>query len=221
RAGGGFTGRANSCHAVGDPGMPLAEAAGRITAYAEAHAIPPRAQTIAGSAQEAGLRGLGWTDTYVPTDVLAARLTDLLAHRDRDPRVGVTETLAVEWWNAYQESRPNDADPALLRMILDGQPPRAFAGATELDGGPLVTIGRGHLSGDWLGVASVWTRPEHRRRGWATAAIVALGHWGARRGARSVYLQVDAANSGALTAYARLGFTRHHGYVYLTPVRRR
>ncbi len=217
RAGGGFTGRANSCHAVGDPGMPLDRAADRIVAYAAANAITPRAQTIAGSGEEAGLRALGWTDTDIPTDVLAARLSDLLTGRDRDPRVTVTANLAVEWWRAYHESRPNNADPALLRMILDGPPPRAFTGVADPDGDGLLSIGRGHLSGDWLGVASVWTRPAHRQQGWATAAIVSLGHWGARRGARYGYLQVDAANSGALTAYARLGFTRHHGYVYLTP----
>ena len=38
RSGGGFTGRANSCHAVGDPGMPVSAAAARIVAYAYATA---------------------------------------------------------------------------------------------------------------------------------------------------------------------------------------
>ena len=79
RAAGGFTGRANSCLAVGDPGVPSAAAADRIVAYAGEHGIAPRAQVITGSAEEQALRALGWVDTYVPTDVLAARLADLLA----------------------------------------------------------------------------------------------------------------------------------------------
>ncbi len=81
----------------------------------------------------------------------------------------------------------------------------------------MVAIARGHLSGPWLGLASIWTDPEHRRRGLATAMMRALGHWAARRGARYGYLQVAAQNTGAVAAYERLGFRRHHAYRYLTP----
>ena len=98
-------------------------------------------------------------------------------------------------------------------MLLDGNPPRAFGSAGE----PIFAIARGHLSGDWLGLVSIWTRPDRRRQGWATRLTVALGHWAARRGARYAYLQVDVANQAALTSYQRLGFTRHHGYLYLAP----
>ena len=47
--------------------------------------------------------------------------------------------------------------------------------------------------------------------------MIALGHWAARRGARYGYLQVASANSEAITAYQRLGFSRHHRYRYLKP----
>ena len=47
--------------------------------------------------------------------------------------------------------------------------------------------------------------------------MTALGHWAARRGARYGYVQVDRGNQAALAAYARLGFARHHGYLYLAP----
>jgi ribosomal protein S18 acetylase RimI-like enzyme len=215
RSAGGFTGRANSCLAVGDPGMPWARAADRIVAYAEEHGIEPRAQVIGGSREEAALRALGWVECYVPTDVLAVRLADLLAGAPPRAGVRVVEELEPSWWAAYQQSRPNSADPALLRMILDGNPPRAFASAD--DDRAAFAIARGHLSGDWLGLASIWTREDQRREGWATAMMSALGHWGARRGARYGYLQVAAANRDAITAYQRLGFLTHHGYRYLTP----
>lgn len=215
RAGGGFTGRANSAHAVGDPGMALDAAADRIVAYAAANGIDPLAQVVDGGAPEAALRAIGWGDAYVATDVLAVRLADLLGWAPPDPRARVVEDLEVGWWNAYGESRPNNADPGLLRLVLAGHQPRAFAstGAVERPS----AIGRGHLSGAWLGYAALWTRPGYRRQGLATAVLGRLGHWAARRGARYAYLQVAAANADARAAYARLGFRRHHGYRYLAP----
>ena len=129
RAAGGFTGRGNSCLAVGDPGLPLPTAAARIVRYAAEHGIPPWAQVITGSPEEQGLVALGWHPTYVPTDVLVARLGDFLGETLPDPQVQVSEQLDEDWERGYDESRPNHADPDLLRMILDGQPPRAFASA--------------------------------------------------------------------------------------------
>ena len=215
RAGGGFTGRANSCLAVGDPGLSVAKAADRIRAFAAAHGIEPRAQVVQGSGPEAALRGLGWVDGYVPTDVLAVRLADFLGTAPPPSGVRVTEQLEVPWWDAYGESRPNDADPGLLRLILAGHPPQAFGSAGDPDAP--AAIGRGHLSGDWLGYAALWTRPEHRRRGLASGIMRALGHWAARRGARYAYLQVATANTDARAAYGRLGFRPHHHYRYLVP----
>ncbi len=220
RAGAGFTGRANACLAVGDPGLPMAEAAARVVAYAEEHGIAPRAQVIDGSPEEAQLRALGWVDCYVPTDVLAVRLADLLTDRPAPAGVRVVEELRPSWLAAYQRSRPNSADPEVLRMILDGQPPRAFASVADQAGEERerpFAIARGHLSGDWLGLASIWTHPDRRRQGWATAMMRALGHWAARRGARYGYLQVATANTEAITGYERLGFVGHHRYLYLTP----
>jgi predicted GNAT family acetyltransferase len=80
-----------------------------------------------------------------------------------------------------------------------------------------LAIARGHLSGDWLGYAAIWTRPGHRRQGWAGRMMAVLGHWAARRGARYAYLQVATANEAARSAYERMGFVLHHHYRYLAP----
>ena len=216
RAGGGFTGRANSALAVGDPGLELPEAAERVVAYSRAHGISPWAQVIVGSDVEQGLLALGWQPAYVVTDVLVCRLTTLLGDDLPDDRVLVEDALTDAWSQAYGRSRPNDADPEILRMILDGHPPRAFASVAGPGGWRTrIAIARGHVSDPWLGIASVWTDPAHRRQGLATAMMRALGHWAARRGGRYAYLQVAQENVGAHDAYERLGFVLHHSYRYL------
>jgi ribosomal protein S18 acetylase RimI-like enzyme len=215
RAGGGFTGRANSCLAVGDPHLPVVDAAGRVLRYALEHGIPGWVQVIAGSQPEQELRKIGWRDVYVASDVLVCRLADLLGDALPDPRVRVVEDLEPEWTAAYVLSRPTAAEPALLRKLLESDPPRAFASVEQE--GRLTAIGRGHVSSDWLGVTTVWTAPDSRRRGWAGLIMNALGHWAARLGARHVYLQVAVENEPARHAYEQAGFTRHHRYLYLRP----
>lgn len=213
RAAAGFTGRANSCLAVGDPGVPVAEAAERIVTYAARHGARPWAQVVAGSEQEEGLRALGWRDVYVATDVLVARLSGLLEGTDPHPSVAVDETLPAEWERTYQVSRPNATNPTVVRRLLESGAPHAYASVLRPRG--LIAIGRGHVWDDWLGLAAIWTAAEHRRQGWAAAILAGLGHWGARRGARHAYLQVATDNEGARRAYEPLGFRRHHGYRYL------
>ena len=221
RAGCGFTGRANSCHAVGDPGVSMPEAAERIIAFAIDHEIPALAQVIEGAPEEQALRDLDWVGAHQPTVVLVSRLADFLAGRPADPVVQIRDRLQADWELAYQCSRPTSADPGIVQMILDGSPPRAFAavaGEAADDCGDLVAIARGHQSGDWLGLSSIWTRPDHRQRGLATAMMATLGHWAARQGARYVYVQVATVNQAGIATYTRLGFAPHHRYLYLTPI---
>jgi GNAT superfamily N-acetyltransferase len=214
----GFTRRANSCHAVGDPAMSIKQAAEQIIGFAVIHDIPALAQVIEGSPEERALQRLGWVSTDQPTAVFTNRLADLLEGRPAESMAEITETLQPNWEQAYQCSRPDSVGRDIVRMILNGNPPRAFAAVTGR-GPELVAIARGHRKDDWLGVAPIWTRSDHRRRGLATAMIAALGHWAARRGARYCYVQVATVNGPATAAYRRLGFVPHHSYRYLAPPR--
>jgi len=215
RSGGGFTGRANSCLAVGDPGLPLELALDRVVTHAAEHGIPVRVQVVEGSDEERALRRLGWVETYVRTAVLVVRLSTWLGEEALDGQVEVAEEWTPAWEEAYHRSRPSAADPALVRWILTSAPPRAFAGLPH--GGRLVSIGRGQVARDWVGFSAVWTDPEHRGHGMATRVMRSLGHWAARLGARSGYVQVEAENEAALRTYERLGFLPHHRYLYLAP----
>ena len=182
----------------------------------------PLAQLIEGSAEEQALQRLGWVVTDHPTVVLTSRLADFLEGRPAEGAAKITETLKPTWEEAYHRSRPNSADPAIVRMILEGNPPRAFAAVTgegRDDHSELIAMARGHRNEDWLGLASIWTRSAHRRRGLATAMMAALGHWAARQGARYAYLQVATVNQPGIAAYRSLGFIHHHAYRYLAPAR--
>ena len=167
RAAGGFTGRANSCHAVGDPGVPIQQAAERIITFAAAHLITPMAQVIEGSPEEQALRDLGWIERSTslqwssslawPNSCVIGLVIPLCRSSKRSK---------PEWEQAYQQSRPNSADPDVVRMILNGNPPRAFAtvaGERADDHPEPVAIARGHRSESWLGLASIWTIADHRR----------------------------------------------------------
>jgi GNAT superfamily N-acetyltransferase len=216
RAAQGFTRRANSCLAVGEPGLQPAAAAERIMGYAIDHQIPPLAQVVLGSPAEDRLRALGWEQKGGRRDVLAGRLGDLLGQQRADAAVPVTDDLEEPWWQAYRSGWPTTAPADAVRGVLTS----SLAGFARVDeGSRVVAIGRGFVHEGWLGVGPVWTAPERRRRGLATRVVRALGHWGARKGARNVLVHV-AGQGAAGQAGRRLGLVEHHGYVFLAPARR-
>jgi ribosomal protein S18 acetylase RimI-like enzyme len=61
RAAGGFTGRANSALAVGDPGLAMATALDRVRDFAAEHGLPPRVQVAMGSPWQRAILAQGWT----------------------------------------------------------------------------------------------------------------------------------------------------------------
>ncbi len=83
-------------------------------------------------------------------------------------------------------------------------------------GGTNVATGIAAYADDWVGFRSIEVDPGQRRKGHATAIMAALVEWGAEQGASTAYLQVLGDNNPALALYARLGFSLHHTYRYLT-----
>ncbi len=68
--------------------------------------------------------------------------------------------------------------------------------------------------GDLVGLYDVFTAPAQRGRGharWLCTRLLLEAH---AAGARSAYLQVDAANASARALYAALGFGDGYGYHY-------
>jgi len=212
RAAGGFTGRANSALAAGDPGVPIRRALGQVRRFADAHRIPPVVQAVHGSTTEAALEAAGWrphVEHPAGHDVVV--LTGAVAP-GASPDARVLDHPTAGWWSlVLGEDTPGEAQ----RHVLTGAPCVGY-GVAEREG-TTAAAGRGAVVGDMLHVARLAVVTEHRRRGLARALMDALGTWGHGLGATHCALQVSLGNDAALTLYDRLGFAEHHRYRYWVP----
>ncbi|OZM75106.1 GNAT family N-acetyltransferase [Amycolatopsis antarctica] len=217
RAAGGFTGRANSALAAGDPGRPIGQALTEVRRFAAEHGIPPKLQVVLDSPVEAGLRAWGWVpDTGHPHGHDVAVLTGPVGGRAGGQDVGadvrVPDEPTAGWWTLSVGSATPDA--AQRHVLTHGG--RIGYGVAERAGNAAGAV-RGALAGDLLHVSRLAVAPAHRRQGLAAALMAGLGTWAARHGATRCVLQVARGNHPALALYQRLGFAEHHGYRYWVP----
>jgi N-acetylglutamate synthase len=127
--------------------------------------------------------------------------------------VSVADSATPPWLAAWAaiEARPDAA--ATNQLVLARIGPQAgyltATHATQVLGVGMVVVERG-----WAGVFCMATRPQHRRRGIATAMLQQGASWAADQGAHQLYLQVEEHNLPALRLYSRLGFQPSHHYHY-------
>jgi N-acetylglutamate synthase len=216
RAADGFTGRANSALAIGDPGVPLARAVREVCAWYEARGLPPMiAVPFPMDGPEASpvdrlLDGLGWPLRSGPAVVMTAepRATPLRA----DPATSVRLDVAPDDdWLAIYHYRGHDLPPMARRLMMSARW-QAFASVRE--DGQTIAIGRVAADQGWAGLTAIETHPDHRRRGLATTVTAALAAQAAERGVTGLYLQVESDNIPARALYRGLGFSDHHRYHY-------
>jgi ribosomal protein S18 acetylase RimI-like enzyme len=211
RAAEGFTRRANSALAVGDPGRPLDEAIDAVERWYRARDIRPSINVPlpAGAAVDARLAALGWAVLPV-VQVMTVELAELPGAAG--PPVTLRPTPSEEFLSLVGTAK--EGLPAAAGHVLTAVPEVTFAHSYDLDGS-LIGIARGALdrTGEWLGLSLIEVAPAARRRGIAQALLGTLADWGRERGARRAFLQVVAANEPAVRLYDKLGFTTHHTYV--------
>ncbi|WP_405489247.1 GNAT family N-acetyltransferase [Streptomyces sp. NBC_00096] len=209
RAAGGFTRRANSVLALGDPGIPLDDALARVTSWYAERGLPAYVQAATGAAgtQEmlcAELEARGWArevSAQVRIGGLAA-VADLDVDEALVSDVRLTRAPDEDWLGRYGRVK----DPETARRVLTAGPSVWFAAAGGLAIGRLVVDGR------WAGFAAVEVDPEHRRRGLASAVMAALARRALEEGASAAWLQVEEDNTGARALYEGMGFATHHSY---------
>lgn len=214
RAASGFTGRANSVRVGGDPGLPFVEALNEVTRFYRGHGLRPMAQVVVGSGGQRDFESLGWQPRQTGADPVVqvasvAQARRQVSARSRPAPVTIDDAVGADWLGLYE--RAAGLDTTVVTQVLQSGDDVAFARV----GDPVVAIGRGVVSGDWLGLQAVEVAPTHRRQGLATAVVEALLEWGASRGTLSAYLQTMPDNVAALQLYAAFGFATHHSYRYL------
>jgi len=178
--------RANSCLAIGDPGIPLVEAAERVRSFYGERDRPVLVQVEADSDVDRGLQQLGWT----PVSGDAALLLGSLARARR--------LIAA---SPYAVSLVEDGPRAESRCVVDEE---------------VIGTAEAAYDGDWLGLHSLEVDPAHRRTGVATALVARLLEFGAEKGCLTVWLHVELDNAPALAMYEQLGLAVHHTCRYLT-----
>ena len=219
RASQGYSARANSALAVGDPGMSFESAAAAVRSFYADHRLPAWAQLVVGSQLQSEFELAGWLparpgeeDTlFQIASVSQALRAARAAMPSVVPEVSMSATADAAWLAA--EDHP-PAPVAAAVGVLEGPDEVAFVSVRS---GQVIAKGRAACADDWLGVTNLWVSPDSRRQGLAIVVVGALLEWGAERGATTAYLQTRGGNPGALSLYERLGFRTHHSYRYLTP----
>ncbi|MET8998961.1 GNAT family N-acetyltransferase [Amycolatopsis sp. Hca4] len=208
----GFTGRANSALAVGDPHRPLGEALRAVCDFAHDRAIPAMVQVVRDSPNERAIAAAGWvpaTGHGAGHEVVV--LTAPLHPAPATPGVTVRDEPPPGWWELVV--RPGEDSPAARQVLTGGKV--GYGAATA--GGTLAGVVRGAVVEDWLHVGRLEVAPVFRRRGLASALMGAVRTWGAEHGAVHSVLQVAEGNTGALALYAGLGYVPRHRYRYWVP----
>lgn len=225
RASGGYSSRANSVLAVGDPAMRFDTALSSVRDFYAAQGLPACAQVIVGFDVHNGFASAGWVgarpgeqDSLFQIASVSQALRSVRRITPPTPPPVSISTSVSQSWLADDDRALSHGESAL--GVLEGPDEVAFAtlaptGRAGRD--QVIAKGRVAYSEDWVGITNVWVSPSYRRQGLAVVVMDALLAWGAERGASTAYLQVRGENQGALALYERLGFLTHHAYRYLSP----
>jgi ribosomal protein S18 acetylase RimI-like enzyme len=218
RAGGGFTGRANSVLPLGEQGLPLDAAISYVEQWYEDRGLRPRFLLPQPDAAvlSAALGERGWAivdsaevlvgDVAEALELVGPARTDL-------PAVTITDAPTPGWLAGYHYR--GGQLPTNGYAILTHHRDPAFA--SLLDGGQVVAIARGTVDEGWLGITAVEVAPDYRRRGLGRHVMGGLLRWGQSHGARYAHLQVDINNHVGKALYTGMGFSFHHWYDYRMP----
>ncbi|WP_033293288.1 GNAT family N-acetyltransferase [Amycolatopsis jejuensis] len=207
----GFTGRANSARAVGDPGIPVPSALDAVCEFAHAHGIPAAVQVLEGSELEREVATAGWREQVEHAAGYRVSVLTGPLPSGPFPDADVLDEPTPEWWELTEgTAAPSSAQ---RHVVTAGKVGYGVVAADRVTAGAV----RGAIVDGWLHVARLAVAPSFRRRGLATTVLHALAAWGRAHGADQWVLQVAVGNAGALALYGALGCSEHHRYRYWGP----
>jgi len=122
---------------------------------------------------------------------------------------------AATWLQDFTAaSGKSGADQALHLQILQ-RIAHPCAWAVDAAGDVPRSVALGVRVGPHLGLFDIATHAAHQRQGHAARLCRGLLAWGQAQGAHTAFLQVAAANRGAIRLYQQLGFREAYRYHYL------
>jgi len=209
----GVSGRVNSAWPIGWTGeVGLGAAVEQAEAWYARRGRPAWFRLSEGFTSPPELAPLLAARGYAP-DTRTLVMIRALAGADADAAVVLAAAPTNAFLQPMRESAPSDADFAERRDVASRAPsPRVFA-VLGIDGAP-AAVGASVATDDLALVFLMRTAPSAQRRGLARRVLRSLMAWARENGARTAYLQVEAANDPAVALYASEGFETAYSYVY-------
>jgi predicted GNAT family acetyltransferase len=119
----------------------------------------------------------------------------------------VDRKLLLGWVGAFLDETAVSADREHMERMVDRRLTAADEGLWLWeDDGPVSMAGFGGATPNGIRIGPVFTPPELRGRGYATALVASLSGWLLRRGRRFCFLYTDLANPTANEIYRRIGY---------------
>jgi len=194
---------------------------GRMIGHFDRHGIEPvfRWTPLFAKPVTDHLLGLGWSltaQTVVMTRPVAVGEAVRTATTGHPDAVHVRNCDVVPWIEKLTAVDPSAAPAAaVMQRTLDGIVPACNRLVLEAADGQPVACALAVADGTYLGLLLVHVSADRRRRGLGAALLSAAMEFGAQTGARTAWLQVEAANTAALALYAGAGFEQRYRYIYL------
>ena len=119
--------------------------------------------------------------------------------------------LLLEWWRAFaiEALHEETPDEEQLARSLDHRLEGGDAGVVLWeDAGPMSAAGFGGATPNGIRIGPVYTPPEFRGRGYASALVAALSESLLASGRRFCFLYTDLANPTSNRIYERIGYVR-------------
>jgi N-acetylglutamate synthase len=128
-------------------------------------------------------------------------------------RVELEEQADAEWFQLFMAAQAPNVDPAPERRLLQRVEAWSAYATVSISGYP-IAVGRAVADTGWVGLFSMATLPDARRRGAGSALLAALADWAVTQDSSHMYLQVEHNNAAALRLYRRAGFEEACTYHY-------
>ena len=115
--------------------------------------------------------------------------------------------LLLEWVHAFARESFDDVDPKAAERQVDARLDRGAGGfAFWEDGEPVSLVGWGGQTPNGVRIGPVYTPPELRRQGYASALTASVSAKLLAAGRRFCFLYTDVENATANRIYAEIGY---------------